>query len=80
MSLAACASSPPPETAIAVPANPVTFPAECTAPDAAWQSLPDRDVTRSELVRNYAANRNAYSRILARRSVCRAAHSAAARP
>lgn len=59
-----------------VEAEPPALPAECTAPDAAWQKLPDGDVTRAQAVKNYDANKRQYSRIITRRSVCRAAINA----
>lgn len=59
-----------------VEAAPVELPAECTAPDPKWQGLPDGDVTRSQAVKQHDTNKGNYNRILARRSVCRAAINA----
>lgn len=56
-----------------VEAEPVALPAECTDPDAAWMELPDGDVTRSQAVKQHDTNKGRYTRILNRRSICRAA-------
>ena len=53
--------------------EPVALPAECTAPDAQWIEVPDADVLRSEAVKRDDENKGRYTRILYRRSVCRAA-------
>lgn len=53
--------------------EPIALPAECTAPDAAWLEVPDADVLRSEAVKRDDENKGRYTRILHRRSVCRAA-------
>ena len=59
-----------------VEAEPVALPAECTMPDPKWQPLPDGDVTRSQAVKQHDTNKGQYARVLARRSVCRAAINA----
>lgn len=69
--VAGCADEAPIVTMIEP--EPVTLPAECTMTDARWVDIPDRDVTRSEAVKNYDANKDQYSRVLRRRAVCRAA-------
>jgi PBP1b-binding outer membrane lipoprotein LpoB len=56
-----------------VEAEPVALPAECTDPDAPWLEVPDADVLRSEAVKRDDTNKGRYTRILHRRSVCRAA-------
>ena len=53
------------------------LPAECVQRDPRWQPLPERDVTRSELARNYAANKAHYRALLRARAVCRAGATAA---
>lgn len=72
---AACAKDEVPVVTV-VEAEPVSLPAECTAPDPKWQGLPDGDVTRSQAVKQHDTNKGNYNRILARRSVCRAAINA----
>lgn len=72
LALAACSKDEVPIVTV-VEAEPVPLPAECTSADPPWVKLPDADVTRSTSVKNYDANKRQYSRVLARRAVCRAA-------
>lgn len=72
VTLAGCAKDEAPVVTV-VEAEPITLPAECTAPDAPWLEVPDADVRRSEAVKRDDENKGRYNRILARRSVCRAA-------
>lgn len=72
LALAGCDKDAVPIVTV-VEAEPVTLPPECTAADARWAPLPDKDVTRSEAARNYDTNKRQYFRIVARRAVCRAA-------
>lgn len=74
--LAGCAPDAAPVVTMVEPA-PVSLPSECTSGDPAWVNLPDKDVKRSEAAKNYDTNKRQYNRVLARRSVCRAAITAA---
>ena len=71
--VAGCSAKDAAPVVSVVEAAPVALPAECTAPDAAWMDLPDGDVSRSAAVKQHDTNKGRYKRILARRSVCRAA-------
>jgi hypothetical protein len=71
--LAGCSAKDAAPIVSVVEAEPVALPAECTDPDAAWMELPDGDVTRSAAVKQHDTNKGRYTRILHRRSVCRAA-------
>lgn len=64
--LAGCAADQP------VPYLGIGMPAECTAADPSWVDLPDRDVTRSELARNYATNKERFRSVTRNRRICRA--------
>jgi hypothetical protein len=83
LALGGCSSRPAPEIVVvaAEPPRPV-YPAECNpARDRGWQDLPDADVRRAELARNYAANRAGLRKLAASRRVCWAglkAHAATA--
>ncbi|HRD78451.1 MAG TPA: hypothetical protein PK264_21350, partial [Hyphomicrobiaceae bacterium] len=46
--------------------------AECDEPDPDWSYLPDRDVRRAELARNYRINHDRYQAMKGRRGICRA--------
>jgi hypothetical protein len=74
--LAGCASKDADPVVSVVEAVPIALPAECTAPDAKWMELPAGDVTRSQAVAQHDTNKGRYNRILARRTVCRAAINA----
>jgi len=65
-------AQPEPPVIVHVTPEPVRVARECLDADPYWQDLPDRDVTLSDGVRNYATNRASYRRILHNRAVCRA--------
>jgi len=71
--LAGCSSKDVAPIVSVVDAEPIALPAECTDPDAPWIEVPDADVLRSEAVKRDDTNKGRYTRILHRRSVCRAA-------
>lgn len=74
--VAACSKEPPEVVLVsAAPAVPVIA-AECRSPDPAWVDLPDADVRRSEVARNYRLNKDRYRSLLARRGICRASLAA----
>jgi len=51
--------------------------AECTSADPQWKELPDSDVTRSQISRNYQTNKEAFKSMRSNRAICRAGLKAA---
>lgn len=76
VALSGCSGKEAPIVTMIEP-EPLSLPAECTAPDAAWLPLSNADVKRSDAVKQHDTNKGRYNRILVRRSVCRAAINAA---
>lgn len=52
-------------------------PSECTSRDPDWKELPDSDVTRSQISRNYQTNKEAFKSMRSNRAICRAGLQAA---
>ena len=50
---------------------------ECLSADPQWTDLPDSDVTRSQVSRNYQTNKEAFKSIRSNRAICRAGLKAA---
>lgn len=74
--LAACAKEPPQVVMVsAAPAVPVIA-SECTSADPMWVDLPDADVRRALVARNYLLNKDRYRSLLAKRLICRASLNA----
>lgn len=70
--LSACAKDPPEVVLVSqAPAVPVIA-AECMSAAPAWSDLPDTDVRRSEVARNYRLNKDRYRSLLAKRRICHA--------
>lgn len=70
--LAGCDKTPP--EVVVAPAERLhpAIAAECRTDDPAWRDLPDADIRRAEMARNYRANKDLYRSVLDRRRVCRA--------
>ncbi len=64
----------PPPAQIVTVTREIRFepPAECTSADRQWTNLPDQDVARSMLARNYRLNKESHRSVLGNRAICRA--------
>lgn len=77
LALAGCASwpfgepePPPPFDVVVTHAKP-SVPPECSpSGDPKWKNLPDADVPRSAAARNYKGNKDQFTKLSGKRSVC----------